>query len=104
MSLSKCAKFGCNLAADFFTQNLSQSIRNLEDELGCFLITRTNKGVSFTDKGKDFVQYSQDIINQFDHPQIIGKDSTDANTIHSKAHLLHDFPGLNSYAGNNCRP
>ncbi len=72
-------------AANLFMSqpNLSQSIRNLEDELGCSLITRTNKGVSFTDKGKDFVQYSQDIINQFDHLQTIGKDSTDANTIHT---------------------
>lgn len=63
-------------AANLFMSqpNLSQSIRRLEDELGCSLITRNNRGVSFTDKGKDFVLYAKDVLRQFDHLSTIGQD------------------------------
>lgn len=52
--------------------NLSMSIRMLEDELGCTLILRTNRGVQLTAKGKTFVEYAQSIITQFDRLHDIG--------------------------------
>ena len=72
-------------AANLFMSqpNLSQSIRNLEDELGCSLITRTNRGVSFTDKGQEFVQYAQGIINECDRLQTLGRDTSDAKVTHT---------------------
>ena len=57
--------------------NLSTSIRNLEDELGCSLIVRTNRGVQLTKQGEDFVEYASSIIDQFDHLQSLGISDRD---------------------------
>ena len=72
-------------AANLFISqpNLSQSVRRLEDELGCALITRSSRGVSFTEKGKDFVKYAEDVIRQFDRLQSIGRDPADAGEMHT---------------------
>lgn len=55
--------------------NLSQSIRLLEDELGCALICRTRRGVTLTPEGQDFVNYARPVIEQFDHLRTIGRTS-----------------------------
>ena len=60
--------------------NLSQSIRMLEDELGCALICRTRRGVTLTPEGQDFVNYAQPIIEQFDHLRTIGRSSQSSDT------------------------
>lgn len=52
--------------------SLSLSIRNLEDELGCQLITRTNRGVILTSQGQSFVEYAESILSQFDRLKTIG--------------------------------
>jgi len=60
--------------------NLSQSIRMLEDELGCVLICRTRRGVTLTPEGQDFVNYARPIIEQFDHLRTIGHTTQSKNT------------------------
>ena len=60
--------------------NLSQSIRMLEDELGCVLICRTHRGVTLTPEGQDFVNYARPIIEQFDHLRTIGRTTQSKNT------------------------
>lgn len=60
--------------------NLSQSIRMLEDELGCVLICRTRRGVTLTPEGQDFVNYARPIIEQFDHLRTIGRTTQSKNT------------------------
>lgn len=57
--------------------NLSTSIRNLEEELGCALISRTSRGVKLTPKGRDFVEYAQSVVKQFDHLKTIGHPERD---------------------------
>ena len=59
--------------------NLSTSIRNLEEELGCALISRTSRGVKLTPKGRDFVEYAQSVVKQFDHLKTIGHPERDPN-------------------------
>ena len=59
--------------------NLSLSIKNLETELGCSLILRTNRGVQLTPLGEDFVDYAKTIVEQFDHLRTIGHPSRDPN-------------------------
>ena len=59
--------------------NLSLSIKNLETELGCSLILRTNRGVQLTPLGEDFVGYAKTIVDQFDHLRTIGHPSRDPN-------------------------
>ncbi len=45
---------------------LSASIRELEEELGILLFERTNKGISLTDEGREFVDYAKKVLGQFE--------------------------------------
>lgn len=45
---------------------LSSSIRELEDELGILIFDRTNKGISLTDEGREFVEYAKKAVGQYE--------------------------------------
>lgn len=45
---------------------VSQTIKNLEDEIGFSLFIRTNKGVKLTNEGKEIFSYSKTIFRQVD--------------------------------------
>ncbi|WP_026507660.1 LysR family transcriptional regulator [Butyrivibrio sp. MC2013] len=45
---------------------LSASIRELEEELGILLFERTNKGISLTDEGREFIGYAKRAVAQYD--------------------------------------
>lgn len=45
---------------------LSASVRDLEEELGILLFKRTNKGVSLTDAGREFVSYAKMAVGQYE--------------------------------------
>lgn len=45
---------------------LSLSIRELEDELGILIFDRTNKGISLTDEGREFVTYAKRVLGQYE--------------------------------------
>lgn len=45
---------------------LSASIRELEDELGILLFARTNKGISVTDEGREFLTYAKKAVGQYE--------------------------------------
>lgn len=44
---------------------LSASIRELEDELGILIFARTNKGISLTDDGREFLTYAKKAVSQY---------------------------------------
>ena len=45
---------------------LTASIRELEEELGILIFERTNKGISLTDEGREFVSYAKKAISQYE--------------------------------------
>ncbi|MCR4772203.1 MAG: LysR family transcriptional regulator [Oscillospiraceae bacterium] len=45
---------------------LSASIRELEEELGLVIFERTNKGVSLTDEGREFLVYAKKAVGQYE--------------------------------------
>ena len=45
---------------------LSASIRELEDELGILIFERTNKGISLTDEGREFITYAKKAVGQYE--------------------------------------
>ena len=45
---------------------LSASIRELEDELGILIFGRTNKGISLTEEGREFLVYAKKAVSQYE--------------------------------------
>ncbi|MCR5202459.1 MAG: LysR family transcriptional regulator [Lachnospiraceae bacterium] len=45
---------------------LSASIRELEEEIGVLLFDRSNKGISITDEGREFLNYVKKFIGQYE--------------------------------------
>ncbi len=56
---------------------LSASIHELEDELGILIFDRTNKGISLTDAGREFVAYAKKAVGQYEilENRYLAKDS-----------------------------
>lgn len=49
----------------FITQpSLSSSMKELEEEIGINIFNRTNKGVSLTEEGKEFLGYARQVLGQ----------------------------------------
>lgn len=50
----------------FISQSsLSAAIQNLEKEIGMAIFRRTNRGVTITPEGEEFLNYAQQIVDQF---------------------------------------
>ena len=67
VEVAKCASI--NKAAErLYTHqsNVSNTLKQLETELGIQLFHRTQKGVSLTPEGKEFLSYADDIIDRMD--------------------------------------
>lgn len=45
---------------------LSASIRELEEELGILIFERSNKGVSVTEEGREFLVYAKKVLGQYE--------------------------------------
>lgn len=45
---------------------LSASIHDLEEELGILIFERTNKGISLTDEGREFLSYAKKAVGQYE--------------------------------------
>ena len=45
---------------------LSASIRELEEELGILIFERTNKGISLTEEGREFISYAKQAVGQYE--------------------------------------
>lgn len=56
---------------------LSASISELEDELGILIFERTNKGISITDEGREFMTYAKKAVSQYEilEDRYLSKDS-----------------------------
>ncbi len=56
---------------------LSASISDLEDELSILIFERTNKGISLTDEGREFITYAKKAVSQYEilEDRYLSKDS-----------------------------
>lgn len=45
---------------------LSTTLRELEEELGIILFDRTNKGITLTDAGREFLTYAKQAVSQYE--------------------------------------
>lgn len=59
LQIVKCGSFSEAALTLFISQaSLSESIKNLEKELGIQIFNRSNKGISLTNEGGEFVEYA----------------------------------------------
>ncbi|MBR1692604.1 MAG: LysR family transcriptional regulator [Lachnospiraceae bacterium] len=58
--------------------SLSASIRDLEDEIGVELFRRTNRGISLTPEGEEFIGYARQVVEQYSliESKYIAKEQT----------------------------
>ncbi|MBR3339884.1 MAG: LysR family transcriptional regulator, partial [Lachnospiraceae bacterium] len=67
---------------------LSASIHELEEELGILIYERTNKGISLTDAGREFLSYAKKAVGQYEvleeryHSRDSGKEHFSVSTQH----------------------
>lgn len=76
---------------------LSSSIRDLEDELGILLFERTNKGITLTDEGREFVNYAKKAVGQYE----ILEDrylSRDSDKVHFSVSTQHYNFAIKAFA------
>ncbi len=59
-SLSKAATL-----AYISQPSLSQSLKELENEIGFEIFTRNNRGITITSKGEEFLSYARQVIEQY---------------------------------------
>ena len=45
---------------------LSASVRELEEEIGILIFERTNRGISLTESGRDFIDYAKKAVRQYE--------------------------------------
>ncbi len=71
---------------------LSASIKELETELGILIFERTNKGISITDEGREFITYAQKVVGQYEilEERYLSKDSDKERFSVSTQH--YNFP------------
>ena len=67
IEIARCGSINKASSNLFISQsNISNSIKELEIELGIKIFDRNNKGVILTDKGKEFISYIRPLIEQME--------------------------------------
>lgn len=63
--------------------NLSKAIKELETDLGIAIFERSSRGVHLTPKGREFLNYAENILAQLDKMEKLSKESEFASQIFS---------------------
>ena len=65
VEISKCGSINKAAQKLFLSQSgSSTAVRELESELGIALLARSNRGVEFTQEGKEFLSYAVSLLEQ----------------------------------------
>lgn len=69
--------------------NLSKAIKELESDLGISIFERSSRGVHLTHKGREFLNYAENILAQLDKMEALSKGS-EPDTLNFSVSLPHD--------------
>ena len=65
VEISKCGSINKAAQKLFLSQSgISTAVRELEEELGIQFFVRSNRGVEFTQEGKEFLSYAVSLLEQ----------------------------------------
>ncbi len=71
--------------------SLTAAIRELEEEMGITIFSRSNKGVTITNEGDEFLSYARQVLDQANLLEDRYKGSGSANTIFSVSCQHYSF-------------
>ncbi len=78
VEISKCGSINKAAQKLFLSQSgISTAVRELEQELGIRIFARSNRGVEFTQEGKEFLSYAISLLEQKHRIEGLYKDSRD---------------------------
>ena len=78
VEISKCGSINKAAQKLFLSQSgISTAVRELEQELGIRIFARSNRGVEFTQEGKEFLSYAISLLEQMHRIEGLYKDSRD---------------------------
>ena len=76
VEISKCGSINKAAQKLFLSQSgISTAVRELEQELGIRIFARSNRGVEFTQEGKEFLSYAISLLEQKHRIEGLYKDS-----------------------------
>ncbi len=82
ITIADCNSMNKAAQALFISQpSLSASIRDLENEIGIAIYKRTNRGITITPEGEEFLGYARQVAEQYD---LINKKYIDKNNVKKK--------------------
>ena len=58
------------------TPNISRSIKELEGDLGITIFERSQKGVTLTPEGDEFIGYAKSLLKQIEHVEGLYKENS----------------------------
>ena len=58
------------------TPNISRSIKELEGDLGITIFERSQKGVTLTPDGEEFIGYAKNLLKQIEHVEGLYKENS----------------------------
>lgn len=91
--ICKCGSINKAAQNLFVSQSsLSSSIRELEEELGITVFNRSNRGISVTEDGTEFLRYIEPIINQHKVIKDVYSEKIATPTLHKFAISAQRYP------------
>ena len=94
VEISKCGSINKAAQKLFLSQSgISTAVRELEQELGIRIFARSNRGLEFTQEGKEFLSYALSLLEQKHRIEGLYKDSRD-DAPHALFRLLPAVPVL----------
>jgi len=82
ITIADCNSMNKAAQALFISQpSLSASIRDLENEIGITIYKRTNRGITITPEGEEFLGYARQVAEQYD---LINKKYIEKNNVKKK--------------------
>lgn len=83
VEISRCGSINKAAQKLFLSQSsISSAIKELESELGICFFTRNNRGVEFTQEGREFLGYATGLLEQKQHIEGIYKGSNRTAPLH----------------------
>jgi len=90
LEVARCGSINKAAQNLFISQsNISNLLKDLEEELGIEIFLRTNRGVTITDRGKEFISYARPLVEQKQRLEALYSNKADTPSMHFSISSQH---------------